>query len=221
MVALQASAARDWTVDKAVVSIVAGLAVATGLGPAAQAGESSWDGFYAGVHGEYLWGEPVVTGIFQTDSEDFDGLAGGVTGGYNHVFDQFLLGVEADIALSEADGTASYFTTEGVNADLDWLSTIRGRLGFIHEDLLFFVTGGLAMGGLEADVFGTSPSSLDKTAMGYAVGGGAEWALSDRMTVKAEYLYIDLAEEDLSSSAFFDRVGLETSLVRFGVNWQF
>lgn len=196
------------------------------LAPAAQAADlafdSPWDGFYAGIHGEYLWGEPVVTGILQTDSEDFDGLAGGLTGGYNHVFDQFLLGVEADIALSEADGTASYFTSEGVNADLDWLSTVRGRLGFVHEDLLFFVTGGLAMGGLEADVFGSSPGyNLDKTAMGYAVGGGAEWALSERMTVKAEYLYVDLAEEDLSLSFIFDRVGLETSLVRFGVNWQF
>lgn len=220
MVALQASASRDWTVEKAIVSIVAGFAAVTVLAPAAQA-DSSWDGFYAGVHGEYLWGEPVVTGVLQTDSEDFDGFAGGITGGYNHVFDQFLLGVEADIALSEADGTASYFTSEGVNVDLDWLSTIRGRLGFIHEDLLFFATGGLAMGGLEADVFGSSPSNLDKTAVGYAVGGGAEWAISDRMTVKAEYLYIDLAGEDLSATFIFDRVGLETSLVRLGVNWQF
>ncbi len=220
MVALQPSAARDWTVEKAIVSIVAGFAAVTVLAPAAQA-DSSWDGFYAGVHGEYLWGEPVVTGVLQTDSEDFDGFAGGITGGYNHVFDQFLLGVEADIALSEADGTASYFTSEGVNVDLDWLSTIRGRLGFIHEDLLFFATGGLAMGGLEADVFGSSPSNLDKTAVGYAVGGGAEWAISDRMTVKAEYLYIDLAGEDLSATFIFDRVGLETSIVRFGVNWQF
>lgn len=206
--------------EKAIVSIVAGFAAVTVLAPAAQA-DSSWDGFYAGVHGEYLWGEPVVTGVLQTDSEDFDGFAGGITGGYNHVFDQFLLGVEADIALSEADGTASYFTSEGVNVDLDWLSTIRGRLGFIHEDLLFFATGGLAMGGLEADVFGSSPSNLDKTAVGYAVGGGAEWAISDRMTVKAEYLYIDLAGEDLSATFIFDRVGLETSIVRFGVNWQF
>ncbi|HUQ37074.1 MAG TPA: outer membrane beta-barrel protein [Aestuariivirga sp.] len=206
--------------DKAVVSIVAGLAAATVLAPAAQA-DSSWDGFYAGVHGEYLWGEPVVAGVLKPDSEDFDGFAGGLTGGYNHVFDQFLFGIEADIALSEADGTASYFTSEGVNADLDWLSTIRGRVGFIHEDLLFFATGGLALGGLEADVFGSSPSNFDKTAVGYAVGGGAEWAISDRMTVKAEYLYIDLAAEDLSATFIFDRVGLETNLVRFGVNWRF
>lgn len=225
MVALQASPARDWIVEKAIVSIVAGLAAATVLSPAAQA-DSSWDGFYAGVHGEYLWGEPVVGGSIEPflDGGDFDGFAGGVTGGYNHAFDQILVGVEADIALSEADGTVRYITSEGVNAELDWLSTIRARLGFIHEDFLFFVTGGVAMGGLEAEVFGFGPSrpDLDKTAFGYSIGGGAEWAVTDRMTVKAEYLYVDLANEDLSFSiSGFDSVGLETNLVRFGVNWQF
>ena len=208
--------------EKSALSIVAGIAAAALLAPAAQAGDSPWEGFYAGVHAEYLWGEPVVTGSVPTDSEDFDGFAGGLTGGYNHVLDQLLLGVEADIALSEADGAATYFTSEGVNADLDWLSTIRGRLGFIHEDFLFFATGGLALGGLEADIFGAGlPVSLDKTALGYAVGGGVEWALSDRITVKAEYLYVDLAKEEFSSTAVFDHVGLETNLVRLGVNWQF
>jgi len=213
-------------VEKAVVSIVAGLAAATALGPAAQA-DSSWDGFYAGVHGEYLWGEPTVGGSivpFLPDGGDFDGFAGGVTGGYNHVFDQILVGVEADIALSEADGNVPYITSEGVNADLDWLSTIRARLGFVHEDLLVFVTGGLALGGLEAEIYGFGPFGydLDKTASGYTIGGGAEWAVTDRMTVKAEYLYIDLANKDFDVPVSgFESVGLETSVVRFGVNWRF
>jgi outer membrane immunogenic protein len=227
MVALQASAARDWTVEKAVVSIVAGLAAATVLGPPAQA-DSSWDGFYAGIHGEYLWGEPTVGGsiapFLPDDGADFDGFAGGVTGGFNHVFDQILVGVEADIALSEADGKVRYITSEGVNADLAWLSTIRARLGFVHEDLLFFVTGGVALGGLEADIYGFGPFGydLDKTASGYTIGGGAEWAVSDRMTVKAEYLYVDLANKDFDVSVSgFESVGLETSLIRLGVNWQF
>lgn len=204
--------------------MVAGIAAATVLTTAAQAGGSSWDGLYAGVHAEYLWGEPTVGGSSSPflQNEDFDGFAGGLTGGYNHVFGQFLVGIEGDIALSDADGSANINASEGVTVDLDWLSTLRGRVGFIHEDLLFFATGGLAMGGLEADVFGSSPSNLDKTAMGYAVGGGAEWAVTDRMTVKAEYLYVDLANKGLDVSVLgFDSVGLETSLVRFGVNWQF
>jgi outer membrane immunogenic protein len=88
----------------------------------------------------------------------------------------------------------------------------------------FFVTGGLALGGLQAEVFGFGPigPNFDKTAFGYTVGGGAEWALTDRMTVKAEYLYVDLANEDLNVSVSgYESVGLETSLVRFGMNWLF
>ena len=225
MVALQVSAARDWVVEKSIISIVAGIAAATVLTPAAQAGDSPWDGLYAGVQAEYLWGEPTVGGSiapFLQDG-DFDGFAGGITGGYNHVFDQILVGVEADVALSDADGTVPYITSEGVNADLDWLSTVRGRIGFVHEDLLFFATGGLAMGGLEAEVYGFGPFgyNLDKTAVGYTIGAGAEWALTDRVTVKAEYLYIDLANENLNFAiSGFQSVGLETSVVRFGVNWR-
>jgi hypothetical protein len=126
--------------EKFQFAIVTGIATATLLAPAAQADDLLWDGFYAGVHAEYLWGEPIVGGSIAPFLEDgdFEGFAGGVTGGYNHVFDQFLAGVEADVALSDADGTVLDFATEGVNADLDWLSTIRGRLGLVHDDFLFF-----------------------------------------------------------------------------------
>ena len=227
MVALQVSAARDWIVEKAVVSIVAGIAAATVLTPAAQAGDSPWDGLYAGIHGEYLWGDPTISGTIAPFivSRDFDGFAGGVTGGYNHVIDQFLVGVEADIALSDADGTIENIASiEGLAVDLDWLATVRARAGLVHEDFLFFVTGGLAVGGLEASYFGFGPfgSALDETAMGYTLGAGAEWAVTDRVTVKAEYLYVDLANEELDVQiSGYRSLGLETNMVRFGVNWQF
>lgn len=209
--------------EKPIISAAFGLAAAAALATSAQA-DSQWEGLYAGIHSGYLWGEPTVGDGVTIASDDFDGFAGGVGGGYNHVFDQVLVGMEADVALSGADGTATSTTVgEGVNADLDWLSTVRGRLGFVHDDLLFFATGGLAMGGLGAEVFGSGPGyDLDETAFGYTIGGGIEWAVADRMTVKAEYLYVDLANEDLDVAVNgFDNVGLETSLVRLGVNWRF
>jgi opacity protein-like surface antigen len=46
--------------------------------------------------------------------------------------------------------------------------------------------------------------------------------LTENVTVKAEYLYIDLANEALDVQiAGYQGVSLETSLVRLGVNWQF
>jgi len=214
-------------VEKAVVTIVAGIAAATVLAPAAQAGDSPWDGLYAGIHGEYLWGDPVISGSIAPFIEDrgFDGFAGGVTGGYNHVIDQFLLGVEADIGLSGGNGTIENISSlEGLSVDLDWLATVRARAGVVHEDFLFFVTGGLAIGGLEASYFGFGPfaEALDSSAMGYTLGAGAEWAVTDRVTVKAEYLYVDLGNEELDIQiSGYRSLGLETNVVRFGVNWRF
>ena len=87
-------------------------------------------------------------------------------------------------------------SSEGLTVDLDGLSTIRGRPGFVHENLLLFVTGGLAMGQLEAEYFGFGPDfPAHQTAIGYTIGAGAEWALTEKVTIKAEYLYIDLANE--------------------------
>lgn len=213
--------------EKAVVTVIAGIAAATALAPAAQAGDSPWEGPYAGIHGEYLWGDPVISGSIAPFivHREFDGFGGGITGGYNHVIDQFLLGVEADIAFSDAHGTIENISSlEGLSVDLDWLSTVRARAGLVHEDFLFFVTGGLAIGGLEASYFGFGPfaKALDSSAMGYTLGAGAEWTVTDRVTVKAEYLYVDLANEELDIQiSGYRSLGLETSLARFGVNWRF
>ncbi|MGH8499784.1 MAG: outer membrane protein [Methylococcales bacterium] len=210
---------------RSIISIVAGVATATTLTTVAQADDSSWDGLYTGVHAEYLWGDPSIGGTTLIASDEFDGFAGGIIGGYNHVFDQFLVGVEADVALSDADGSAEPIPgSEGLTVDLDWLATIRARAGLVHENLLVFVTGGVAIGGLEANYFGFGPfgTALDETAVGYTIGGGAELALTDRVTVKVEYLYIDLANENLDITiSGFQSVGLETSVVRVGANWRF
>lgn len=87
---------------------------------------------------------------------------------------------------------------------LQWMSTARGRVGFAVQDrLLMFATGGLAVGRASAEglvdvsIPGSPPGNTwtganSATLFGYAVGGGAEWALSDRISAKAEYLWYDL-----------------------------
>lgn len=98
--------------------------------------------------------------------------------------------------LGNPTGTASEST------QLNWLSTIRGRIGLIVQDrLLLFATGGLALGGVSSQgsvnvansvVQVTWSGSHSAVNAGFAVGGGAEWALADRWTAKAEYLWYDL-----------------------------
>ena len=92
---------------------------------------------------------------------------GGGQVGYNYAVNRWVLGAETDIqgagqasqALSsrtatanEAGGAAEVVTTDFANSkSIDWLGTLRGRVGWTATpDLLGYVTGGLAYGGVEA-----------------------------------------------------------------------
>ncbi|HZT27939.1 MAG TPA: outer membrane beta-barrel protein [Pseudolabrys sp.] len=111
---------------------------------------------------------------------------------------------------------------------IDWYGTVRGRLGWLPSDnLLLFATGGLAYGhvansgsytavgiaglpfavGLngfsfvcftDATCFSGSSSSV---RTGWTVGGGVEWLVWQRWSIKVEYQYVDLGSEPLRMSA--------------------
>jgi outer membrane immunogenic protein len=105
---------------------------------------------------------------------------------------------------------------------LEWFGTLRGRLGLIVDDrLLVFGTGGLAYGetkftGSIVNNFGAplvlsagaSPicannavcyqGSTSKTSAGWVVGAGLEYAVWNNVTLKAEYLYVDLGSDTMT-----------------------
>jgi outer membrane immunogenic protein len=106
----------------------------------------------------------------------------------------FVTGVEADI--------------QG-NANLSWLGTVRGRLGYlVTPNLLVYGTGGLAYGGYTANLqltqnwgdlatsnlnfFNYGKSSYSNTMVGWTAGGGLEWMAMSNWSLKVEYLYYDL-----------------------------
>jgi outer membrane immunogenic protein len=104
--------------------------------------------------------------------------------------------------------------------DLKWFGTVRGRLGFLAtEQILLFGTAGLAYGRTEASAsitttglfIGGAPTQLgcpinqvciagsdSKTSTGWTVGGGFEWAVWKYITVKAEYLHVDLGDQTVT-----------------------
>lgn len=90
---------------------------------------------------------------------------------------------------------------------MNWLATARGRIGYtITPTWLLYVTGGLAVAGLESSVLFTGlvdngavrlvPVSASRqwTAVGFAVGAGGEAAITQNVSVKLEYLFADLGE---------------------------
>lgn len=56
----------------------------------------------------------------------------------------FLLGVEldADTGINSSNSVTDGSTGEVINGDLSYLATLRGRLGVLWGDVLFYGTGG-------------------------------------------------------------------------------
>ena len=148
---------------------------------------------------------------------DGAGFVGGGQIGYNVQAGMFVYGLEADIDYFGGgnSGTRTFadnnvypggsltLTRRGGDG---YLGTVRGRLGLAAFDrTLLYVTGGLAYGdygtsyrlgqfsnpaGNNVINFTGNPNS--DTRIGYALGAGVEYAITQNISAKVEYLYTDL-----------------------------
>lgn len=220
-------------------------AFAADLGPApaepAASAAYSWSGPYVGLHLGYGWGDvdvavlsgglpaPLVSGDY-----DIDGFLGGIQLGYNIQFDSFVLGLETDLSWSGMDGEFDLLagTAHPAHASsVDWFGTVRLRAGLAVDEALFYVTGGLAYGGVDhvfaRTVTGIPFAESSDAEFGWTLGAGLEYAFSPNWTLKAEYLYVDLGGQNLSgifdpNFPIFD-VDYETRFhtARVGLNYRF
>ncbi len=144
------------------------------------------------------------------------GITGGVQAGYNYQMGCFVAGIEADFSGSGMSGSQSVSpillnnggTFPGVvsaHENTNWFGTLRPRLGYtVKPTVLIYATGGLAYGNVSYSAntdfgagFNSYPASFSTTNVGWALGGGVEYAISKHWTVKAEYLYMDLGNESV------------------------
>jgi outer membrane immunogenic protein len=166
-----------------------------------------WTGFYVGVYGGYGWGDvDVDDGFAESDTEG--GLAGG-TVGYNMQSGNFVYGLEADGGWAGIE-TQDFADDENVN--LDWTSTVRGRVGYAFDNFLVYATGGAAIGGVEDELSGD-----DDTRLGWTAGAGVEASLTEHISAKVEYLYLDLGDDDLGGVP----VDIQVHTVKGGINYRF
>jgi high affinity Mn2+ porin len=159
-----------------------------------------WTGFYVGAHVGYGRGasEAVLTDPTVTAGPGIaSGMIGGVQAGYNHRFQSgLLLGIEGDftfpnyiISNSVVSLLASPRST--VTEGLDYVGTVRGRVGYAAGSWLFYATGGLAIAG---ERFVNQPAigndeKIIRDRLGWAAGGGIEYGFAPDWSVKLEYLY--------------------------------
>ncbi len=169
---------------------------------------ASASGFNTGNNGGFIGGGQIgynwqfynnfVVGL----EADIQGIAG------NQVTRTFAVSVPVPGPLGVAGGDA-FTGTHSVHASLDYLGTVRGRLGWLFTPtLLLYGTGGLAYGGVTLNsvtsVVGTGgynsiafpgafgAVNFSNTQVGWTAGGGLEWMFMPNWSAKVEYLYYDL-----------------------------
>lgn len=177
----------------------------------------NWTGFYAGINGGYAWGSSNWSNpAGSTGSFDINGGVVGGTLGYNWQMNQLVFGVEGDIDWSGISGS-----TLGVETKNNWLGTARGRIGYAFDRVMPYVTGGLAVGDIEANLSGVGSNTV--TNVGWTLGGGAEFAVAGPWTAKIEYLYVDLGDGWCTPAicGLGTDVNFTTNIVRGGINYRF
>jgi len=186
----------------------------------------NWGGIYIGINGGYGFGTSdwTVAGVGSTGSFNTDGGLVGGTIGANFQASQFVFGIEADVDWTDIRGSTTAFPCLSTcQTSNDWLGTVRGRVGYAFDRVLIFGTGGGAFGDVKATV--TGAGSNDNSEFGWTAGGGVEFAVTENLTARVEYLFVDLSNGSCTtacgSPATAVAVKFDASLVRAGLNYKF
>ena len=195
--------------------------------PAAVMPDYSWAGLYIGGHVGYLWGLTTFTdnGVVTESNAATNGVVGGVLGGYNWQSGALVLGFEGDFGWTKARGTGVQQVTEINFYDIHWTSHVRGRAGYASGPWLVFVAGGLSLADLTIvqKTFQNSIGCIMSGGFyaGYSIGGGVEYAFSNLVSARAEYLYDDFGKKDYVMAANdVYRVNLRGHTLRGSINFR-
>jgi outer membrane immunogenic protein len=214
----------------------AGLNAGYNFGTNSNAYSQNWGGNWVEAGLVALPGTaPIAMDAFASNTQS--GFIGGGQIGYNYQYgSNILLGIEADIQGTGIRGTARgggaaagngaelqslAVGQTGIQGGVDWLGTVRGRIGYLWTPtLLVYGTGGFAYGGVYANVvqsayenvsFGAQPvvtntwvggGRQNQLLTGWTAGGGAEWMFMPNWSLKAEALYWDLGRMNVQTATF-------------------
>ena len=190
-----------------------------------------------------------------------DGFTAGGQIGYNLQFGNFVVGLEADAAYTDLQRTRTVTTfapavpggagplvrDNTFRQDLAFLGTVRGRIGYAFDRVLFYGTGGFAYGDVDyrANFTGAVPPAVVQFTgrrtlieTGWAAGGGVEYAIpnfnllgSSAVTIKGEALYYDLGRRTVAVNntgvgggagpGYLSRFETSGIIARAGLNFKF
>lgn len=219
---------------------------------------SSWTGFYVGGALGAAWADQDVSDFDDSSALgsgklNSEGLMGGLyLGGSTSIGSNLLVGIEGDFSWADLKDSAkdlnrlpdgTVLALGGISWDhsVDWLASIRGRVGLAVTDrMLAYVTGGVAWMKIDynaldrhAALGGQCPNctqvSESRTESGGVVGGGLEWSLNPHWALRGEYLHYvfegkearDIRDAFPDEFTDFSFHGINVDVVRAGVTYRF
>ena len=166
------------------------------VAPVVETQSNDWTGFYAGL--QYGTGNGEFSGVGDDTDRDFD--AYGLHAGYNYDFGNYVLGAELDYNKADIDD---------ISEDVD-MTRLRGRLGYDLGRFMPYVTLGAA------HLSGDDIDGIDLSETGVTYGIGAEYLVTERFSVGAEYSRADFSDVD-----DIDNLDLDTDLIQVRASFHF
>jgi outer membrane immunogenic protein len=140
----------------------------------------TWTGFTLGANVGGGWSTIQDNGLGGGSASS---VMGGVSVGYNWQFAPFwVAGIEADSSWAD-------LTVPAGSGDVNWIGSVRARLGWTATpNMLVYATGGATWSNVTIQGVDTLPANQTKN--GWVAGGGVEWMpWDDHWSIRAEYLY--------------------------------
>jgi outer membrane immunogenic protein len=151
--------------------------------------------------------DAALVGADATGSANATGFLGGGQAGCNWQSGLIVYGLEGDFDYFHShpqfsngtntlsDGVTPFTATQALTTD--FFATVRPRIGVAADRNLGYITGGVAFSHASytqsyvdaAAPPGTGSASGSKSLVGWTVGAGWEYALTDHWTFKLEYLF--------------------------------
>lgn len=164
----------------------------------------NWSGFYIGGQIGGTWGSTDWT---QTNVNDFSpasgsassfdtgGFIGGIIGGANIQSDRWVFGIELsfDGTTASKSSASNLIAGDTFKTQMNWLTTITGRVGYTWNNWLVFARGGWAGGEFKQSLSGGGVvASHESFVDGWTVGGGFDLMALPGFVVGLTYDYVTL-----------------------------
>jgi len=198
-----------------------------------------WTGIYLGgnIGAAFMQDSASQTGtptipIIGSYSTSPVGAIGGGQIGANYEFAPWVVGIEGAwsgaVSMSQTPMVSTATATnETLQTNLFWLASVTGRVGYAHDDLLFYAKGGGALESVKylQTVGGNGAAGLQQTLSntrsGFTVGAGIEYGLTENFSAKVEYDFYDFGTKTYNFVFTPLSISSQVHVLLAGVNYRF